>query len=689
MECPKNPIRRLRAAVALMSLGTGVYVAVSTIVMIVECWGPLPKWDTWDELVSGRTVSWSWLVSLHNEHRLFFPRLVEIADYWVAAETGLIDFVAGGLELAGVALLIVVLSRDGFRGRSAATWMVGLTLALLLWSAQYETLTWGLPFVEFSGVCLFATAAFGTLALGPPTPASVALAGAFGAVAAYTMASGVIVPFVAVVLAIWMKRPRGQVAALIAVAALIFVSYLIDYQSPPGHSDPLTSLTRPRSALLFTTAYLGSPFGAAAGLLFRIPPLAPAVVFGAFGAAAFAALVWRLLRNRSVAPPQQAALLALAGWVGAESFMTALGRIDFGPAEALSSRYATHVVLFWLAITLAAAWRMGPRRQFAVMALSIPALLMIAVSQLLFPAIAADTASGVRSTIPAVLADVADPVLLKVYPNVDGPLRRRAALRAAHTSVFADPWRGWLDTPLASHVAIVDGASCHGSFDKAVRITAPTHSGWRAVGTAWQEASRHALSRIVLVDRAGLVSGYGLGGFSAETVTASASGGPKDAWWIGAFTASDPTTTAAYALLKNTACPLGTSKRTAALTALQLANKPAGLPPGGSIDSVVFSPAAVTIAGWGLLKTDGATMMVDTNLALRSHSLAFVRRRDIVSATRDDRLANSGFTIQLELDDHRPQPRRIRLCIWTDDPAFGHHLLSSPSRPDLCPPDAQ
>jgi hypothetical protein len=684
----RSRVRQLRAALALVSLGVGLYVAVSTIVMIVWCWGPLPKFDSWDELVSGRGITWSWLISQHNEHRMFFPRLVEIADYWLAAERGVVDLVAGGIELGGVALLIIFLSRDGLRGRSATIWTVGLVLALLLWAAQYETLTWGLPFVQFWGVSLFATAAFSTLVLGSPTPTNVALVSAFGVAATYTMASGIIVPFAALVLAFWMRRPRRQVAMLTAVAVLTLASYLVHYQTPGQVSDPLTSLSHPWSVLVYAAAYLGGPFGAAAGLLFGIPSLPPAILLGAIAAAIFAVLVWTLFRNRSVASPQEAALLALAGMVGAEAFITALGRIRFGATEALSSRYATHVVLFWLAITLAAAWRMGPGRQFAVAVLSIPALLIIAVSQPGFAAIAADAAGEVRSATAAVLADVADPILLKVYPNIDVPLQRRAVLRAAHTSVFADTWSRWLNTPLASHVAIVDGASCRGAFDRAVRVIASAHSGWRAVGTAWQGTNRRALSRIVLVGRAGVVRGYGLGGFSQGTVAMLARGGPKYVWWIGAFAGSDPATITAYALLKNAACPLGMPKQTLVATVSQLSNKPQALPPGGYIGSVVFSPTAVTIAGWGFLKPDGATMMIDTNLALRSHTLAFFRRPDVVSGTHDNRLAYSGFRIRLELDDRRPQPRAIRLCIWTEDPRFGRHLVNDPPRPDLCPPGA-
>jgi hypothetical protein len=106
--------------------------------------------------------------SQHNEHRLFFSRLVPITDYWLAAETNVTEFVAAVIMLAVLAVLMVRLSWGaGLRGRVGAIWATGLTLALLFWSVQHETLMWGLPFVQYFGVLLAAAATFSMLCGSP------------------------------------------------------------------------------------------------------------------------------------------------------------------------------------------------------------------------------------------------------------------------------------------------------------------------------------------------------------------------------------------------------------------------------------------------------------------------------------------------------------------------------------------
>ena len=112
---------------------------------------------SWDQLVSGRIITWSWLISQHNEHRLLLPRLVFIVDYWLSAETNVFDFAVGIIQLASLGVLVACLSRGaGLRGWVTTMWVTGLTLAYLFWSAQYQTLTWGLPLVQFFGVLLAA-----------------------------------------------------------------------------------------------------------------------------------------------------------------------------------------------------------------------------------------------------------------------------------------------------------------------------------------------------------------------------------------------------------------------------------------------------------------------------------------------------------------------------------------------------
>jgi hypothetical protein len=378
----------------------------------------------------------------------------------------------------------------------------------------------------------------------------------------------------------------------------------------------------------------------------------------------------------------------VAGFIAAGGVLTALGRVRFNTEQALVSRYATPVVAFWLAIVLLGAGRFpSGRRRLAVMALTIPGLIVIAISQPRFAETARRVAAEQTAAIPAVLAGVADPILSRLYLHGSRlTLERRASLLAAHTSVFAEDWSRWLGTPLASHVAVAGAELCHGSFAQALSLADDARHGWRAIGLAWSATGSQPLRKIVLVDSALVVRGYGLGGFSAEVVEMPAANAPQDDWWIGAFTGDDPSAVTAYALLGHTACPLGPPRRTTIPPKLVVSNMtPATLTAGGYVDTISILPNSISFQGWGMVQSDGAQVVIDTNLVVRSSKLRFLSRPDVASALKDPRLDMSGIAAEISLDDRQPPTDKTKLCIWTDDPILGRHLLTVSPKPGLCP----
>ena len=75
------------ATAAVIVAACGVFVVALTLRMVVLSWSPVPFGDQWDDLVSGRPLTWAWLVQQHNEHRVFVPRLIFWLDRWLGAET--------------------------------------------------------------------------------------------------------------------------------------------------------------------------------------------------------------------------------------------------------------------------------------------------------------------------------------------------------------------------------------------------------------------------------------------------------------------------------------------------------------------------------------------------------------------------------------------------------------------------
>ena len=577
--------RRVEAALpiiaALLSLAVGVYVLVTTIAMVIHGWSAVPYWDQWDELIlSPKQVFSPWLYSQHNEHRILFPRLLFAIDTFAFAETNKFDFfcnVALPLTLAG--LIVHVARRHVSSALTDTLWIAGIVLTVLFSAMQYENFVWGFQ-VQFFGIQLAAVASIACLALGRATWASLVAAIAFAAIAVYTLASGIIVPFLAIPVALWAGRSKAQIAVLALAAVALLASYLHGYVPPSGHSDPLRTLLRPELPV-YAAAELGNPFGQLLRGVHAAHYLYWDCAFGALGLALFAvAALVHLRQGRSIGQPELVFLGSAALMVGV-AFLTALGRLKFGLDQALSSRYATPMLLFWLSLAMLATSEIQRRRadlrlhvpgarlivfrssrahrqyrglQLMAMGLSLPGLFALACAQPRLVKTGLAVALPRREAVAALLANVDDAeALAHVYPHLRALQRKAAELRAQHLAVFADGWSRWLGAPLADHVQLAAPGQCQGGIDQVARLPVSGRAQWRVVGWAWDSASRSVPDRIVIADGAGRVVGYALSGFPPLKP-----GHDKHSGWRGDFTAPQTGSVTAYALIDRDRvdCPL-------------------------------------------------------------------------------------------------------------------------------------
>jgi hypothetical protein len=201
-----------------------------------------------------------------------------------------------------------------------------------------ENFTWAYQ-VQFVQVFLFAAVAVLTVVVVARRQSSIWItAAALAAVAAsYSMANGLLVWPVVLLLAYALRLGLRATGILAAVAVVTVCSYL-------WHFDFTTrgNLSHPIGLLRYVATYLGS--------LLRETGTSGAEVLGFAGIAAFALLVvvaWKQRASASIATPAGAGLALFALLTAIE---TASGRLDKGLSLALSSRYAIASVLFWLGL---------------------------------------------------------------------------------------------------------------------------------------------------------------------------------------------------------------------------------------------------------------------------------------------------------------------------------------------------
>ena len=110
----------------------------------------MPFGDEWawvGQTTSTQPVTWSWLWSLHNEHRMFLPRFDLSGHRQVDGP----QFRAGAyfniMLLAGTAWLMMVAAR---RGRGRALWCDAVFPLAMLQAGQITNLIWGFELNSWS-----------------------------------------------------------------------------------------------------------------------------------------------------------------------------------------------------------------------------------------------------------------------------------------------------------------------------------------------------------------------------------------------------------------------------------------------------------------------------------------------------------------------------------------------------------
>lgn len=553
---------RITYLIGAVFLAAGLYVSVSTILMVIHGWLPLPFWDQWDELIlSPKQLFSPWLFSQHNEHRILFPRLLFAIDAFVFAGTNRFNFFCNvALTLALASLLIVIAHRHVSRLASDTMWIAGIVTTALFSAMPYENFLWGFQ-VSYFGVELASAASIGCLVFGRRRWASLTASICFSAIAVYTLASGMLVPFLAIPLGVWTRRSKMQIAVLAAAAGVLLISYLHGYVSPAEHSDPINTLLR-LDVVHYAAAEIGNPFSASLQA-FGVSRPASEILglgFGALGLVLFGVAAVVLLRRGRAFDEAQLFFFAIAALGVGVSFLTAMGRLKFGAEQALSSRYASPMLLFWLSLALLAiseVQRHRPNLRPFTTGCTALAVLGLVVVQPAFVRTGLPSVAPRRAAVTALLANVEDDAaIVSVYPVPRRALRLAAKLRERHFAVFAEAWSTWLDTRLADHIRIGDAAHCRGDVDQATRLPGTGPAQWRVGGWAWDEVRETPVARIVVVNPAGRVVGYGLGGFPGKL----GSGAPKHSGWRGHFTAQSAAFITAYALVDRDriACPLRT-----------------------------------------------------------------------------------------------------------------------------------
>jgi hypothetical protein len=353
----RRPEQVVAAAAFLLEMGMAVAFALR---VQVGSYTPIPWWDLWDEMrpaIAARAgkLTLTDLWTQHNEHRTLVSRLQFIADYSFFNGRLVFCFAMVFVSLVLLALALTWPAASVWNDWAVALGFFALALTAALSPAAIEILTSPLG-LSFAQVYLFAVASI-TLAVcwlraerdrsGRPHVLAIASIVALGGAATYSLANGLDVWPILVAVMILRRVGARSVWAVVVAGAGFIASYLWHYKPVAGHSSYVTSLEHPLGMARYIVAFLGHPadgLGSHAG-----------TALGILGVLLLLVIVVQCVRYRASLDRATLFGAAAATFVFVTAVQTALGRLGFGVAQALVSRYVIAAAVFWVSLAVGIA----------------------------------------------------------------------------------------------------------------------------------------------------------------------------------------------------------------------------------------------------------------------------------------------------------------------------------------------
>ena len=297
--------------------------------------------------------------AVENEHRTLMSRLLFAGSYWL---TGTVNFsvigIIGNLFLCVFCALLV-----GTAGALERKVQMGALLAALIFQQEhYENFLWSGSSIDHFQVVLLAGGAFMALARG--SRATLLVAGLLGLLATFTLAHGLMVWPVGVLVLVADRRWR-DLRIWSALAVTVGGIYFWGFQFNPAHHVGDFSAAGPGRILHYWLILLGAP------VALGQQALAPF-----FGAALLALILRRLTR---LGIQQERIALPLALWAVGSLLLVAIGRVDFTQGN-VASRYYVLGALAWALVLFVQleTWR-EPARPYRFLLRALPLLILFNV----------------------------------------------------------------------------------------------------------------------------------------------------------------------------------------------------------------------------------------------------------------------------------------------------------------------
>jgi hypothetical protein len=311
-------------------------------------WVAVPFWDEWEtpgaqlaHYCRG-SLGWADLFGQHNEHRLFFPRLIwlplAILAGWDVRYEMVLTFVLVCLGAVGLAKLL-----QFSLSRSTGV-ILSAILGLLLFSPrEYETFlvgTQGQTFVPTIALVFALLINVSERSLGRKAIVNALLA----LIASYSFGNGMLVWLFGFPIAASETQPRSRRlwwSFYLGIGVISIGLYFVSYRHPPLSPPIVSPFTNPAAFGRFILIWIGSLFSVTA----------PAILGGVLLCLFVGLALIALRQARRIGEWRQSyPWLALGAYTLASAAIAAMARLGFDWSMAGDSRYTTFSSFFYIAL---------------------------------------------------------------------------------------------------------------------------------------------------------------------------------------------------------------------------------------------------------------------------------------------------------------------------------------------------
>lgn len=333
----------------------------------------VPYWDQWEFIPTllnfhDGNLSLIELTKQHNEHRLFFPRLIMLGLAALTRYNNLAEmyFNAALLVALGAVLFHAHVRAFGGSNRSLLAF---LPVPWFVFSfRQYENLIWGWQLqITLCVLCVVVSLKLldGVRGLGARWAGAIAAA----IVGTFSFGSGIMLWPVGALSLLWQGRQERRIpwSALVGwcvSAGIAGIMYTWHFHRPGQVPDSGSFLKAPSQSILFLFGVLGSVTSE------QFPT---AAAFGALLLVATGAVLFEVRRRRVDLGPLSLGL-GLILFAGAVGCLVLVGRAGFGLEYSITSRYTTLTLLGFVGLHRVVLSLQDPSRRGLLMGVLVSAM---------------------------------------------------------------------------------------------------------------------------------------------------------------------------------------------------------------------------------------------------------------------------------------------------------------------------